>query len=228
MSFLSVVRIALGALARNKMRSALTMLGIVIGVAAVIAMIAVGRGAQARVEQQIRGLGTNSILILPGTATASGVRLGSQTAASITEDDAAAIARDLPEVEVAAPSLRAIVQLVAGGLNWGTSAFGVNNDYFLARDWPLAAGRAFEPGEIAGSGKVAILGATVARQLFGDDDPLDQQIRVRHVPVTVIGVLERKGQNSFDRTRTTRCCCRSPPCGTGCTGRRRGGSSGST
>ena len=197
MSFLSVVRIALGALARNKMRSALTMLGIVIGVAAVIAMIAVGRGAQARVEEQIKGLGSNSILVLPGTATASGVRLGTQTAQSLTEDDAAALVRDVPEVEAAGPSLRAGVQLVAGGMNWGTSAFGVNNDYFAAREWPLASGRAFEPAESTGSAKVAILGQTVAQQLFGEDDPLDQQIRVRHVPMTVIGVLERKGQNSF-------------------------------
>ena len=197
MSFLAIVRIALGALARNKLRSALTMLGIVIGVAAVVAMIAIGRGAQSRVEEQIQALGSNVMLVLPGSVNAAGVRMGSSSAQTLTEDDGVIIEREVPEVQIAAPVLRSNVQVVAGNMNWSTIAYGVTNEYFEARDWPLVAGRPFEPAEIASSAKVAIIGQTVAQQLFGEADALDQVFRVRNVPVTVVGVLGRKGQNAF-------------------------------
>ncbi len=197
MSFSGILRIALNALAINKMRSALTMLGIIIGVAAVITMIAVGSGAQERVAEQLRTLGSNIMLVLPGSMNAQGVRLGSASVQTLTEDDAVAIARDVPEVQVAAPGLRAGVQIVAAGSNWNSTAYGATNDYFEARDWPLATGRLFEAAELAGSGKVAIIGQSVARQLFGDADPLEQTIRIRKVPLTVVGVLAAKGQNSM-------------------------------
>jgi ABC-type antimicrobial peptide transport system permease subunit len=193
----AALRSALRALSTNLLRSILTMLGIIIGVAAVITMIAVGTGAQERVAEQMKSLGSNIMLVLPGAQTAGGVRMGAQTGQNLTEDDAAAIAREVPEVQVAAPSNRATAQVVAGNANWSTQIAGATNDYFEARDWPLEAGRLFEPGDIQGSAKVAIVGQTVAKQLFGDADPLDQVVRVRNVPVTIIGLLSAKGQNSF-------------------------------
>jgi putative ABC transport system permease protein len=163
----------------------------------VITMIAIGGGAQQRVEEQIKGLGSNVMLVLPGAHTAAGLRLGAQTGQTLTEEDAQAIAKDVPEVQVAAPSLRTGAQIVAGNTNWNTTVFGTTNDYFEARDWPVESGRMFEAGELSSSGKVAILGVTVAQQLFGDADPIDQTIRVRKVPLTVVGLLQRKGQNSL-------------------------------
>jgi putative ABC transport system permease protein len=197
MNLAAVLKVALKALRVNKLRTALTMLGMVIGVAAVIAMLAVGSGAQERVREQLAALGSNLMLILPGSTTASGVRLGSGAAQTLTEEDAQAIALEVPGVLAAAPLLRGAGQVVAGNTNWATQYFGTTNDYLVARDWPLAAGRGFEPAEITGSGKVALIGQTTAQQLFGDVDPIDQVVRVRTVPLTIIGVLARKGQNSF-------------------------------
>jgi putative ABC transport system permease protein len=195
MNFLAALRSALRALAANTLRSILTMLGIIIGVAAVITMIAVGQGATNRVQEQMKGLGSNIMLVLPGGVTAGGVRLGAQTGQALTEEDALAIAKDIPEVQVAAPSMRTGAQVVAGNNNWSTSVFGTTNDYLEAREWPLSSGRTFEAAEMQGSAKVAIIGVTTAQQLFGDADPMDQVIRVKKVPVTIIGVLEKKGQN---------------------------------
>jgi putative ABC transport system permease protein len=197
MNLLAAFASALRALATNWLRSMLTMLGIIIGVAAVITMIAIGGGAQARVEAQIKALGSNVMLVLPGARTAGGVRLGAQTGQSLTEADAQAIAVEVPEVQAAAPSLRTGAQVVAANSNWSTAVLGTTADYLEVRDWPLAAGRGFEAAEQAGSGKVAVIGQTVATQLFGDADPLDQMIRVRTVPLQVIGVLDSKGQNSI-------------------------------
>ncbi|HWH73163.1 MAG TPA: ABC transporter permease, partial [Methylibium sp.] len=157
----------------------------------------IGSGAQQRVAEQIKGLGSNIMLVLPGTQTAGGVRLGAQTGQALTEDDAEAIAREVAEVQVAAPTLRTGVQVVAANANWATSALGITPDYLEAREWPVAQGRNFEPGEVSGSGKVALVGATVAQQLFGDADPIDQVIRVKKVPLTIVGVLAPKGQNSL-------------------------------
>jgi putative ABC transport system permease protein len=197
MSLLAALRSALRALAANKLRSVLTMLGIIIGVGAVITMIAVGRGATERVQEQMKGLGSNIMLVLPGGITQGGVRLGAQTGQGLIEEDAFQIAREIPEVQVAAPGLRTGAQVVLGNTNWSTSILGTTNDYLEARDWQVASGRPFEAAEIAGSAKVAIIGQTVAQQLFGDDDPLDQVIRVKKIPVTVVGLLEKKGQNSM-------------------------------
>jgi len=197
MNTLAALRSALRALAANKLRSVLTMLGIIIGVGAVITMIAVGAGATQRVQEQMKGLGSNIMLVLPGGITQGGVRLGAQTGQALTEEDAIAIAREIPEVQVAAPSLRTGAQVVVGNTNWSTSIQGATNDYLEAREWPLALGRQFEAAEVQGSAKVAIIGQTVAQQLFGDDDPLDQVIRVKKVPVTIVGILEKKGQNSM-------------------------------
>ncbi len=194
MNFGALLRIALRALAVNKLRSALTMLGIVIGVGAVIVMIAVGAGAQARVEEQIRALGSNLLLVMPGSTTAGGVRMGFGSGSTLTEDDVLAINREVPEA-LAAPALRGSAQVIYGNTNWSTQVFGVTPEYLDVRQWPLVSGRSFEPGEMAGAAKVALIGATVAKQLFGSTDPLDQSIRIKRVPFTVIGVLDTKGQS---------------------------------
>jgi putative ABC transport system permease protein len=195
---LQSVRIALRSLRVNKLRSALTMLGIIIGVGAVIAMVAVGAGASARVAEQIQSLGSNLIVVLSGSITAGGVRMGQGSQLTITEDDAAAIARELAAVQVSAPSVRGTAQVVFGNLNWATAIQGVTTDYFEARDWPVLGGRPISPEDVDGATKVALLGQTTALNLFGGDvDPLGQIIRIKKVPFTIIGVLDRKGQNSW-------------------------------
>ena len=194
MSVLGLLRVAMRALAVNKLRSLLTMLGIIIGVAAVIVMIAVGGGAQARVEEQIRALGSNLLLILSGARTHSGVRLGVGSNYTLSEDDAIAINREIPEA-VAAPALRGGAQVIWGNSNWSTQIYGTTNEYLEVRQWPLADGRAFEPAELTGAGKVCLVGQSVVRQLFSNANPLGQVIRIKRVPFTVIGVLENKGQS---------------------------------
>ncbi|MFM1990990.1 MAG: hypothetical protein RJA99_3947 [Pseudomonadota bacterium] len=200
MDLLSTLRIALRALRTNTLRSALTMLGIVIGVGAVIAMIGVGKGAQTRVEEQVRSLGSNVMVLWPSSTNTGGVRSGSGGVQTMTEDDAKAIPVEVPEVLYAAPTHRASSQVVFGSQNWFAAVFGIDNDFFLVREWGLAAGRLFEPNEMASAGKVVILGQTVARQLFGEDTPfedmIDRVVRVRRVPMTVIGIAERKGQSA--------------------------------
>jgi putative ABC transport system permease protein len=196
-SVLQSARVALRALRVNTLRSALTMLGIIIGVGAVIAMVSVGAGAQVRVAEQIQSLGSNLIIVLSGSVTSSGIRLGQGSQLTITEDDAEAIAREIPAVQVAAPSMRGTAQVVYGNLNWATVIQGVTADYFEARDWPVVAGRTLEPQDVEGATKVAVVGQTAALNLFGDGDPLGQIIRIKKVPFTVVGVLDRKGQTSW-------------------------------
>ncbi len=194
MSTFQLLRVALRALAINKLRSALTMLGIVIGVGAVIVMIAVGAGAQARVEEQIRALGSNLLLIMPGATTAGGVRMGFGSSSTLSEEDVLAVNREIPQA-IAAPALRGSAQIIWGNSNWSTQIYGVTPEYLDVRQWPLASGRTFEPSEMQGAGKVCLIGSTVARQLFGTSDPVDQVIRIKRVPFTVIGVLDTKGQS---------------------------------
>ena len=200
MDLLSTLRIALRSLRTNTMRSALTMLGIIIGVAAVIAMIAVGKGAQNRVEEQVRSLGANVMVLWPSSQNTGGVRSGAGGVQTLTEDDARAIAIEVPEVMTTAPTHRASGQVVYGNQNWFAAVYGTTNDFFEVREWPLAVGRTFEPAELASSGKVIILGQTVARQLFGEDTPfedmIDRTVRLRKVPLTVIGIAEKKGQSA--------------------------------
>ncbi len=194
---LQALRIALRSLKVNKLRTALTMLGIMIGVAAVIAMVSVGTGAQARVAEQIQSLGSNLIIALSGSTNQAGVRLGQGSQTTITEDDATAIAREVPAVQVAAPSSRGNAQVVYGNLNWSTGIQGVTSDYFEARDWPVDLGRPILQEDVDGATKVALLGQTTALNLFGEADPLGQIIRIKKVPFTVVGLLSRKGQNSW-------------------------------
>ena len=191
------VQIALRALRVNKLRSALTMLGIIIGVGAVIAMMAIGSGARARIAEQIRSIGSNVIIVLSGSTTSGGIRLGHGTLLTLTEDDATAIAREVPAVEAAAPTMRGTAQVVFGNQNWSTVIQGATPEYLVVREWPVVFGRDFTSQDVDGAAKVALLGQTVAETIFGDSDPLGEIIRIKKVPFTVVGVLAAKGQSAF-------------------------------
>ncbi len=188
---------AFRALQRNKMRSFLTMLGIIIGVGAVIAMLAIGQGAEYSVEQQINALGTNVLIVLPGSQQTAGVRVGAGSVTTLTEDDAFAIQRECPAVALVSPGTFSGGQAIAGNLNWATSVQGTGTDYLEIRQWKIAYGDFYTEQDIKSAAKVCILGKTVADNLFPDSSPVDQNIRIRNVPFKVIGVLERKGQNAM-------------------------------
>ena len=189
------VRIALRALRVNRTRSALTMLGVVIGVAAVIAMVGVGTGATARIQAQIQSIGSNLIIVLPGSLSSNGGRLGSGAVATLTEDDAKAIAAECPSVSAVAPSVRGGVQVVYGNNNWATTVQGVTPDYMTIRDYTMLSGLFFTDQDVDAAAKVAVLGETVVKNLFGNSDPTGQVAIIKNVPFTVVGVLTPKGQS---------------------------------
>jgi putative ABC transport system permease protein len=197
-TLLLCARVALRALRLNLLRSALTMLGIIIGVSAVIATMSVGAGAQAEVMDELRRLGSNLLIVVPGSVSSSGVRLGAGTKAAITEGDATAIAREIPVVEAAAPSVwpGACCQVVFGNMNWWTATQGTTPDFREVRQWPVAAGRYFTRDEVAGADKVVLLGQTVVTNLFGSRNPVGETVRVGQVPLTVVGLLAPKGPNA--------------------------------
>ena len=197
MKIWAAVRMALGALRSHVLRTALTMLGIIIGVAAVIAMVSVGAGAQRRIADQIRSLGSNAILILPGAQTSGGIRWGLGSQQTLTEEDARAIAAEVPSAEVAAPSVRGAAQTVFANTNWSTVIQGVTPDYLTAREWEVVNGKMFGQEDVDAASKVAVLGETVWRSLFDTNDPVGQTIRIKNVPFTVVGVLDAKGQSAF-------------------------------
>lgn len=188
-------RIAVRALRTNKMRSFLTMLGIIIGIASVIAMVAIGSGASRVISEQISSMGSNMLLVLPGSLTSGGIRLGSGSTPSLTYDDAQAIQAQCPAVAIAAPLVRGGAQLVYGNMNWSTSVLGVTPEYLVIRDWPVVSGRNFIQSDVDGATKNCLLGQTVVESLFGSEDPLGKIIRIKKVPFKVIGILDRKGQS---------------------------------
>ena len=187
-------RIAVRALGRNKLRSFLTMLGIIIGVGAVIAMVAIGEGAKALVRQQIASLGTNLLVILPGTVTVGGARTGAGGRQSLVDSDAKAVMSEIPVVTAASPVLRQVQQAIAGDQNWATSVQGVAPEFQQIRNWQVQEGRFISQADVDSTAKVALIGQTVAYNLFGDDDPLDNIIRIKKIPFRIIGVLGAKGQ----------------------------------
>ena len=189
------MRIALRALRVNKMRSALTMLGIVIGVAAVIAMVAVGSVAEERIRQQIASIGSNLIVVLSGSMTSSGIRMGTGNAQTLTEDDARAIVRECDAAALAAPTARGGAQTVHGNNNWGTQVLGTTPDYLPIRDLGIDKGQPFTISDVEAASKVALLGKTVIDNLFNGENPVGQTIRIKKVPFTVIGTLVPKGQS---------------------------------
>ncbi|MFA7405960.1 MAG: ABC transporter permease, partial [Pelobacteraceae bacterium] len=195
MDFLQTLKIALRALRTNKMRSFLTMLGIIIGIAAVIAMMAVGSGASYVISQQIASIGSNIVLIIPGSTTSGGLRTGSGGAQTLTSDDAKAIMTDCPSVAYAAGTVRTSGQVVNGNMNWSSVIMGGTPELFEIREWPVVSGRPISQQDEDGAVKVCLLGQTVAENLFGSADPVGSIVRIKKIPFTVIGILERKGQS---------------------------------
>jgi len=193
MRFASILKMAFRALRRNKMRSGLTALGIIFGVAAVIAVDALGNGAKTQVEAQIASLGQNVILIFAGGTSPNGLRGGWGSAGTLKIEDAEAIQREIPNVTIVSPEVRTTSQVVAGNQNWMTQIFGESADYFDLRQWPIEAGASFAPEDVRSAKKVAVIGKTVAKQLYGDQSPLGQIIRIRNVPFVILGVLSSKG-----------------------------------
>ena len=197
MKIMNILLSAFRALRRNKMRSFLTMLGIIIGVGTVIAMLAIGQGAQYSVEQQINSLGTNVLIVSPGSQQTSGLKMGAGTMTTLTEDDAQAIQRECPAVALLSPGSRAGGQIIAGNMNWQTGIEGTGTDYLEIRKWKIEYGDFYTDQDIKGGAKVCVLGRTVADALFPESSPVGQTVRIRNVPCKVVGVLAKKGQNAM-------------------------------
>ncbi len=193
MRLMAIVKVAFRALRRNKLRTVLTMLGIIIGVGAVITMVALGRGAKAQVQARIAALGQNVILIFSGSINRGGVFTGFGGAGTLTVEDALAIEKEVPGVAAVSPEVRTGGQIMAGNNNWSTSVQGEGVDYLSIRQWDLAEGAMFTEADVRSAAKVCILGKTTADKLFPDEDPLGKAIRIKNVPVTVLGVLKAKG-----------------------------------
>src|SRR6516225_7455430 len=197
MTLLDAIFSTAAALRQHKLRSCLTALGIIIGTAATITMLAVGAGAREQVAAQVRSLGTNLLIVTPGSTNQSGVRLGAGATPTLTDEDAAELGREIPSVQVTSSVVKGNIQVVSGAANWATSVFGVDVGYLEARDWEVESGRSFDADEAARGSQVAVLGQTVARELFQDEDPIGREIRIRNVPFRVIGLLARKGQSAL-------------------------------
>jgi putative ABC transport system permease protein len=195
MDFMNTFRLALRALARNKMRSALTMLGIIIGVAAVIAVVSIGQGAQYMVQQGIQAMGTNVVFIAAGSGRPGGVRVGYGGVKTLTIDDMNAILREIPLIKEAAPSVNSRKQIVYGNQNWSTVINGTTPNYFEIRNWSIQSGSVFSDEEVDLAANVCVIGTTVAKNLFLDEDPVGKTLRIGNLPFRVDGVLESKGQN---------------------------------
>lgn len=195
MLLLPTVKIALRGLRVNKMRSGLTMLGIIIGVAAVITMLAVGEGARVSLANAIESLGTNLMLVMPGSTTSGGVRMGSGNVNTLVLEDAEAIQAECSAVKAAAPIVRGTAQVIYRDNNWSTSVMGTNEAYEIIRDWKVTGGRFLTPQDVDGRTKNCLLGQTVVDEIFGSEDPLGKVVRIKKVPFTVVGVLEEKGQS---------------------------------
>ena len=197
MNPLASFRVAIAALKVNALRSFLAMLGVIIGVASVIVMVSVATGAGQAIEARIKALGTNVLVVMPGAYTSGGRRSGEGTALALSENDLAAIRTNVPGVTAAAGLVSGSAPVVVGNANWTTSVSGVNEDFLEVRDWPVAEGRSFSEAELRAGAKVVILGATTARELFGANPAVGEQIRIKNVPFNVIGVLSVKGQSGW-------------------------------
>ncbi|HEX5705082.1 MAG TPA: ABC transporter permease [Pyrinomonadaceae bacterium] len=201
MDFLNIIRVAFRALQRNKMRAALTMLGIIIGVSAVVAMVSIGQGAQAAVQAQIDSIGTNLLFVSAGAQNVGGVRSGTGDSGTntLTVEDLEAIKREVPSVSMVTPTVNARSQLVVANMNWNTSIQGVSEQYPDVRKWPIQSGEFFSDSDVRTAGRVLVIGQTIADNLFAGSDPIGQTIRVQNLPFRVIGVMARKGQDAQGR-----------------------------
>lgn len=193
----TIFSIAIRAVRANKMRSTLTSLGIIIGVAAVIVMLAIGNGAQISIQNEMRTIGSNLIIVRSGVSTSSGARGGHGSQPTMKLSDGNAIQEKISKIKLAAPILSEVAQLIAGNNNWSTQVTGTDNRNFLIKEWDLAYGRMFSEADVKNAAKVAILGQTVVNELFGDVDPLGRTVRIKGIPFRVIGVLEQRGQSGM-------------------------------
>jgi len=190
---LATIKIAVRALRRNMLRTLLTMLGMIIGVGAVIAMVGIGNGAKAQIEAQIASMGQNVVLVWSGSMTRSGVHTGWGGAGTLTIEDAEAIQREIPGVTVISPEIQSSAQVAAGNQNWSTRIMGESPEYFDIRQWPITTGSSFTGQDVRSANKVAVIGKTIAEQLYPGEDPIGQIVRIRNVPFTVVGMLLPKG-----------------------------------
>ncbi len=197
MRLLATTVIALRALRRNKLRSALTALGIIIGVGAFIAMVSIGNGAKSQVEAQVASLGRNVVTVFPGSFSTGGARGGWGSASTLTVEDAEAIKRELPDAVSVSVEVRDRNQVLANGLNWNTEIRGVSTDFLSIRAWAVETGHMFSDADITSAAKVCVIGSTVAKQLFPDVEPVGQVLRVRNIPFVIRGILDSKGFNFF-------------------------------
>jgi putative ABC transport system permease protein len=197
MRIVNTIRVSLRALLRNKMRSILTALGIIIGVGAVIAMVSIGNGAKAQVEAQVASLGENVITVFPGSFSSGGMRGGWGSASTLTIEDAEGIGREVANAVAVSPEVRDRAQVLANGLNWNTQVMGESPDYPTIRTWKLSDGAMFSEQDVRSVAKVAVLGKTVIDQLFPDGDPLGKTVRIRNIPFKIVGILAPKGFNLF-------------------------------
>ncbi len=189
----NTLKVAFRALTRNKLRSLLTALGIIIGVACVVAVVGIGEGARLQAENQLRSLGTNFLMVLPGSTTSSGARAGFGSSSKLSEDDVDAIRKEVSTVSYVSASIRTVAQVIYGNQNWSTSIQGAQVDWPLVRSWNVAKGQFFTDQDDHGATKVCVLGQTVVTNLFGDEDPVGKMIRIKNIPFRVVGVLESKG-----------------------------------
>jgi putative ABC transport system permease protein len=196
MDLVAIIRIAMRALARNKLRSILTMLGIIIGVGAVIAMVSVGQGAQQQAQQQIAAMGSNMLFVQSGTVNRGGMRMGWGATKTLIYDDMVAILRECPSVKAAAPGSQASAQVVFGNDNWATTINGTEPQYFDIRSWPMAEGSSFAQDDVSMAANVAVIGETVRKNLFGATDPIGETVRINNLPFKVVGLLTPKGTSA--------------------------------
>ncbi|MCX6557083.1 MAG: ABC transporter permease [Candidatus Aminicenantes bacterium] len=197
MKWKNLIKVAFKSIVKNKMRTLLTMLGIIIGVAAVIVMVAIGKGAEKRIQDQIASMGTNLIMIVPGSMQQRGVHMGPDQGVQLTLDDADKVKKNSTLLEAVSPVVRTGVQVIGGSGNWSTAVWGGSEEYLNIRDWKMSSGDFFSAADVRAQNKVCIIGQTIVKNLFANEDPIGQQIRLRNVPFKIIGILKERGQSAF-------------------------------
>jgi putative ABC transport system permease protein len=197
MKWKNLIKVAFKSIVKNKMRTLLTMLGIIIGVAAVIVMVAIGKGAEKRIQDQIASMGTNLIMVFPGSMQQRGVHMGPDQGVRLTLDDVDRLKKNSTLLEAISPVVRTGVQVIGGSGNWSTAVWGGSEEYLNIRDWKMSSGDFFSASDVRAQNKVCIIGQTIVKNLFASDDPIGQQLRLRNVPFKIIGVLKERGQSAF-------------------------------
>jgi putative ABC transport system permease protein len=197
MKWKNLIKVAFKSIVKNKMRTLLTMLGIIIGVGAVIVMVAIGKGAEQRIQNQIASMGTNLIMIFPGSMQQRGVHMGPDQGVRLSLDDVERLKKNSTLLEAVSPVVRTGVQVIGGSGNWSTSVWGGSEEYLQIRDWKMSSGEFFTASDVRAQNKVCVIGQTIVKNLFENEDPIGQQLRLRNVPFKVIGVLKERGQSAF-------------------------------